>query len=232
MTTRVSEAEIIRLAMDSRLMDVHVALPCRVVTYYRETQTVDVLPMVRRAIHDTEGKIQHEDLPILPNLPVCFPRGGTFSQSWDLVAGDFVLVVFCSWAIGQWRESADISNPVDLRKHDLSHGVAIPGLGGKTGMVPFDVLGAPLITADTLKIHAVVEVGDPVIPTAVPVSIAALVDARIGELADAILNAMPASGDGGAALQAAAKVTLAAAGWTGGGVIPPTTESSNLKAEP
>lgn len=118
--------EIVRLAIESKLLDVHVSLPCRVESYDPATITVEALPMVRRAIEDADGKIQHEELPPIPNVPVLFPSSSAFSGAWPLVPGDFVLVVFCSSAIGSWRESGDIADPVDLRRHDLSHAVAIP----------------------------------------------------------------------------------------------------------
>jgi len=133
-------AEIIRNAIASRLSDLHVALPGRIESYDPSTQTAEVLPMIRRAIPDTAGAIQHEDLPKIPNVPVLFPRGSadTYSITWPIAVGDFVLLVFNSWAIGQWRETGAVSNPVDLGKHGLGNPIAIPGIAPKTGSIPTD----------------------------------------------------------------------------------------------
>jgi len=133
-------AEIIRLAIASRLMDLHVALPGKVIAYDASKQTAEVQPMIRRAISDSNGEIAHEDLPKIPNVPVKFPRGSgdSYSITWPIAPGDFVLLVFCSWAIGQWRESGDLSDPVDLRKHGLGNPIAIPGIAPKTGSIPTD----------------------------------------------------------------------------------------------
>ena len=131
-----SLAEIMRLAMDSRLLDLHVALPCRVEKYDAATQTVEVFPMVRRALTDTDGGTQNEDLPILPNVPVLFPRSANFSATWPISPGDFVLVIFCSSAIGTWRATGQLSDPIDLRRHDLSHAVAIPGVAPDSATIP------------------------------------------------------------------------------------------------
>lgn len=136
MSTEPDFAEVIRLAIDSRLLDLHVSLPCRVEAYDSTNQTVDVLPMVRRAITDSQGNTQHEELPILPNVPVVFPRAASFSATWPLAKGDYVLVVFSSSAIGNWRESGDLADPGDLRRHDLSYGFAIPGIAPDGETIP------------------------------------------------------------------------------------------------
>jgi hypothetical protein len=194
-------AEIVRLALESRLLDLHVALPCRVESYDATTQTIEALPMVRRAITDT--------------------------ASWPLAPGDFVLVVFCSSAIGNWRESGDIADPGDLRRHDLSHAVAIPGIGPKGSTIP------------TSPTAAVLEVTAPATHVAVGAAatdfaaLASKVEGIVGALAAEILNATAVPNDGGAAIQTAAKTALGLLGWTGGGTTPPanSTAATKLKSE-
>lgn len=134
--TEPTQAEIIRSAIESRLADLWTAIPCRVESYDPTTNTVEAFPMVRRAIQDTEGVTQHEELPVLPNVPVLYPSSAGFSGTWPLFKGDFVLVVFCAAAIGNWRETGDISDPGDLRRHDLSYGFAIPGAVPKSVVHP------------------------------------------------------------------------------------------------
>ena len=148
-------AEIVRLAISSRLMDLHVALPGKVTAYDAVTQTVEVQPMVRRAISDTNGETQHEDLPKVPNVPVLFPRGtaDSFSITWPIAIGDFVLLIFCSWSIGQWRETGDLADPVDLRKHGLGNPIAIPGIAPKTGVIPTDPTSV-LVEGPSVKVGA------------------------------------------------------------------------------
>ena len=191
MGTEPTLPEIIRRALDSRLLDVHVALPCKVLVFTPGTPpTVEVLPMVRRAIEDDDGGIQHEELPPIPNVPVLFPNSAMFSAAWYLVPGDFVLVIFCSSAIGNWRESGDISDPGDLRRHDLSHAVAIPGMLPKGGSIPmsstevvlevnapathiavgaaateFIVLADKLVSVFNTHVHATAALGAPSTPT-------------------------------------------------------------------
>lgn len=230
MSVEPTLAEIMRLAIESRLLDLHVAIPCKVESYNPATQTVEVLPAVRRPIEDATGEVQHEDLPKLPNVPVLYPSSGSFSQVWPLAAGDFVLVVFCSSAIGTWRQGGDIADPVDLRRHDLSHGVAIPCVW-PAAQVPSKLPANPLA--------ALLEVGAPVTHIQIGAAatsfaaLAAKVETIVGDLAAAILNATPVPNDGGAAIQTAAKTALSGLGWTGGGTVPPvnSTAATKLKSE-
>lgn len=129
-------AEIIREAIASHMLDLHVAMPAEVVSFDRATGTCEVKPKIRRAIHDTAGEVQHEELPNIPNVPVHYPRSAVFSMTWDLVEGDHVLLVFNSSAIGNWRETGDLSNPGDLRRHDLSYPVAFAGIAPKGDVLP------------------------------------------------------------------------------------------------
>lgn len=189
-------AEIVREALESRLLDVWTAAVCRVEKYTPGTPpTVDALPMVRRALPDTAGGTQHEDLPVLPNVPVLFPHSAAFSGTWPLVPGDFVLVIFCASAIGNWRETGDVSDPGDLRRHDLSHGIAIPGVAPKGTTLPTDptatifetsahvqigaaasefvVLADKMVTAFNAHVHATAGTGPPSTPTT-PITAAAI----------------------------------------------------------
>lgn len=221
-----TQAEIIREALDSRLLDVHVALPARVESYDPATLTVEVLPMVRRAILDTENKIAHEDIPKIPNVPVLFPNSTAFSATWPLQKGDFVLLVFNEAAIGQWRETGDISNPGDIRRHDLSYPVAIPGIKPKTGTTP------------TAPDAAVVEVGAPATHVTFGagasefVSLSNFTDTFIQDIVTALNAAVPTPNDGGAGLITTFLAALSSAGWGGGGTtLPNSTAASKLKSE-
>jgi len=218
-----SLAEIMRLALDSRLLDLHVALPCRVEKYDAATQTVEVFPMVRRALTDTDGGTQNEDLPVLPNVPVLFPRSASFSATWPISPGDFVLVIFCSSAIGTWRATGQLSDPVDLRRHDLSHAVAIPGVAPDGATIP------------TAADAAVLEVGGSA--THVQVGAAATnfvsrddkVQQRLGELYAAMAGATIIANDGGASLKTTYLAALSP-DWSGSGTTPDTA-ATKLKSE-
>lgn len=219
----ISMASVLREAFDSALLDVHVAMPGKVVTYDSSRCVVDVLPMIRRAVQDRHGEVQHEDLPVIPNVPVAFGRGGGFSFTWPLNKGDFVLLVFNSSAIAAWREAGDVSDPVDLRRHDLSYPVAFPCISPDADVPPTESNAARLeVSGNTTH----VQVGD---STAQAVALDALIQQRFGELFDAISSAGLGSADGGTLFKSNLIAALGTAGWSSAGAT--STACSKLKAQ-
>ncbi len=120
--------EAIQAALDARLNQAHVALPGVVVSYNAARQTADVRPGVKRAVPtDVEGIFTTETLPVIPSVPVCWPRGNGQHFAPGLAAGDGVLIVVCDIDPATWVRTGEVSDPGDLRKMDLSHAVCIPG---------------------------------------------------------------------------------------------------------
>lgn len=120
-------SEVIREAISSRLLDVHTALPAVVESYDAAAQTCTAQPVVSRTVFDDAGEPQQERLPSIQNVPVKWQRGGGFFATMPLGPGDHVLLVFCESAIGQWRQTGEVSEPGDLRRHGLSYPYALPG---------------------------------------------------------------------------------------------------------
>lgn len=131
-----SDAQLISDAMNSRLLDVWTSTIGRVESYDPATQTASVRPVVRRPLQAADGAIGHEDLPVVPNVPVLQPRSGGFFVHLPVAAGDAVLLVFTTDSFALWRESGDVVNPGDLRRHNLSNAIAIPGLGPASAALP------------------------------------------------------------------------------------------------
>lgn len=128
MTARdLTLAELLRNAMQARASEIHVALPARVESYDAAKQTIDAKPLVKRVVESEDGELA-ESLPVVPNVPVAFPRSGGFFVSFPIKKGDTVLLVFCERSIDEWRSRGAESEPQDLRMHDLSDAVAIPGV--------------------------------------------------------------------------------------------------------
>ena len=163
-----TEVEVIREAIRSALIDVHVALPARVDSYNAAKQTVKVTLCVTRdrMITDTR-EIATEEMPQLDNVPVAWPRGGGFFMTMPIKKGDFVQLVFNESATGVFRESGEVpSRPGDLRRHHIAHPVAIPGGGAFPDSGPigdasdndmvFGNDGGPVVT---IKANGDIEIG-------------------------------------------------------------------------
>lgn len=126
-------AELIRLAMKQNQAEMHVSLPGRIDVYNAVEQKADIKPLLKRPLVASDGTIlASEELPILMDVPIVFPRGGAgtgnFFISWPLAAGDLVHLIFNERSIDQYLDKrGDDTDPLDFRMHNLSDAVAYPG---------------------------------------------------------------------------------------------------------
>jgi hypothetical protein len=123
-----TDVEMLIAVIESRLAQLHTAMPGKVESYDASTQTVSVKPQIKTAYPDGEGDYTHKDLPVIPNVPVQFPRAGGFFVSFPIQKGDFVLLVFSERSIQAWRDKGTAVEPGDLALHPLDGAVAIPGV--------------------------------------------------------------------------------------------------------
>lgn len=122
-----SESDIADAREDALRLDLETAFPARVQSYDGSAQTADLVPLVRRQVPQPDGSHTMEELPVLPCVPVLFPRMGSAFVSLPVAAGDTGLVIVCSGAIGHWRAGdGEVSDPGDLRRHHPSHAVFLP----------------------------------------------------------------------------------------------------------
>jgi hypothetical protein len=107
--------------------DTHTAGPGRVESYNASTRTANVKPLWKHALEDDDGSVVSEEYPVVPNAPILFPGSGPYRITFPVSPGDLVLLVACESSIGHIRASGELSEPGDLRRHSLSHAVALPG---------------------------------------------------------------------------------------------------------
>ncbi len=119
-----SMAHVIRQAIESRLADVHTAMPATIESYDAATGMAAVAPCLKRK-YAASGELV--DLPVISNVPVLFPRGGGAAITFPLVKGDVVLLVFAERSVDAWKTEGGKVDPQDTRKHALSDAFAIPG---------------------------------------------------------------------------------------------------------
>lgn len=172
-----SLSEVIRDALDARLVDVHTATIGQIVTYDPITQTANVRLVTKRALAREDGEIEHEEPPVLPSVPVSWPRAGGFFLHMPVLPGDSCLLVFCEDSNAMWRETGAAGMvPGDVRRHSYSSAVAIMGVAPSLS----PLLDPPLPAMDPTEAvlgGGVYRVGAKA--TAVPVALAPLVDAFI-----------------------------------------------------
>jgi len=110
-------------AMRSKMNDVRTAMPGQVIKYDLKKQAVDVQPLLRHAYDD--GSVL--DLPVVYNVPVVFPRAGEAFLALPIKKGDGVLLIFSDRSLDKWKSSGGKVDPEDVRSHNISDAVAIPG---------------------------------------------------------------------------------------------------------
>ena len=223
-------AHAIAEAIESRLIDVHVALPCKVQSYDAATQTADLIPQIKRPLSNlTTGEKEHESLPVLPSVPVAFPRAGDWCLSYPIATGDFVLVIFADYSLDQWRAKGSETAPGDIGKATLAGAVAIP-IGIYPTAQAHTLGGADMVLGKQdgcqvrVKSAGTVDVTSSGAETAADfVAMAAKTKAALDDILGIFSAGTPAKNDGGAALQTAWKLAA--------GSVDTDVASTNLKAD-
>jgi hypothetical protein len=134
-----TEEELHEARMEELKLSMHVAGVGRIQSYDPVHQVADIVPMVRHPVPQPDGSYLFEDLPVLPSVPVLFPRMGKWFLAFSVEPGDAVQIVYDSASPGTWRRQADngatgldrlreIKHPTTLQRHSLSHAVAIAGI--------------------------------------------------------------------------------------------------------
>lgn len=143
-TTRSpSLEEVLRAAIDYRLLGVHTALPARVESYDAASQKISAKPLVRALTPTADGGELNESVPIINDVPVVFPRAGGFFISLPVQQGDHVLLIFNERSVDKFiAGEGDEVDPIDPRDHDLSDAVAL------VGFYPFSKSLADAISAN------------------------------------------------------------------------------------
>lgn len=131
--------ELHEAQMEELKLSLHFAGVGRIQRYDPVHQVADVVPQVRHPVPQPDGTYVFEDLPVLPDVPVIFPRMGKWFLAFSVEAGDAVQLLYDSAAPGAWRRQPDsgatgldrvreLKNPATLQRHHLSNAVAIPGI--------------------------------------------------------------------------------------------------------
>jgi hypothetical protein len=104
-------------------------MPGRVESYDAATQTANVLPLLNYPVPQGDGTVVWEECPVVPSVPVVFPRSAGWFIAHRLDPGDTVLLIPLEGSAGAWRAGDGApQDPDDLRRHHLAGCVAVPGL--------------------------------------------------------------------------------------------------------
>lgn len=123
-------AEVLRVAIEYRIADMHTCLPGKITKWDAAKQLAEVEILTKRVAETADGgEPLVESFPILPEVPVMFPRAGGFFMSFPVTVGDNVLLVFGERSTDEFSVSDGRTpvTPADPRMHALSDPVALLG---------------------------------------------------------------------------------------------------------
>ena len=107
-----TDEELHEMLMEQLLRGIHVAMPGRIQSYDPVHQVADIVIGVKDSYPDPEGdgEYLHVNYPVLPAVPILWPRMGRWFMAMSVEPGDAVQVLFNSSAIGIWRRSPVVDN--------------------------------------------------------------------------------------------------------------------------
>ncbi len=121
-------ADVLNVLVSNAAAALYTSLPARVESYNASERSVDVKPMIPQAYLDEAGTRVLEELPVITQVPVCFPGAGDHETTFPIGKGDTLLVCFSHSAIEAWLTTGRIVDPGDDRHQDLSDAFAVLGL--------------------------------------------------------------------------------------------------------
>lgn len=128
MPEQVDLVDVILTALQGERDDIHTAMPGKVVAYYPDKQTADIQPMLKRPVFDENGgRLKGASLPVLPSVPVIWPRAGGYILKMPMQPGDFVWLMFSEGGTGEYRTTGQESEPLDVSRHTITYPYCTPG---------------------------------------------------------------------------------------------------------
>lgn len=122
--------DVLNEAFRNERADIHTAMPGQVVHYYPSTQTADVQLMLKKPDFDPDTGMRNDPVtyPMLPNIPVMWPRAGGYQVVLPMTSGDFVWVSFSEGGTSEFRLTGQESEPFDVSRHQVTYAACTPGV--------------------------------------------------------------------------------------------------------
>jgi len=112
-----------------------VAVPGIVRSFDVDTQLA-VVSVALREVTIQDQELAVEDIPDLADVPVVMPRGGGYSLTIPIQAGDECLLIFADQCIDSWWTTGEVQDPLAVRRHSLSDPFALLGCWSKPNVIP------------------------------------------------------------------------------------------------
>ncbi|WP_397600523.1 Gp138 family membrane-puncturing spike protein [Silvanigrella sp.] len=126
--TTPSFSQVILDAIEKRIDGIHTAMPGIIKSYNEKLQKADIQPCFMEKVEDELLPVPIPmPLPVIQAVPVIFPRTKLSFIHMPVDVGDYVLLLFNEKSIDSFSQIGGLVDPDDMRKHDLTDAVALPG---------------------------------------------------------------------------------------------------------
>lgn len=120
-------ADALEAVTEHRTREVRTAEPGRIISYDPEKNRAEVELCIKGKLYCVDG-YETTPAPLLPTVPVLWPRGGGAFITWPLRKGDYCLVIVQRKSIDQWCAKGGTQvDPIFDWYHCYDDAVAIPG---------------------------------------------------------------------------------------------------------
>jgi len=120
----------VRNQTERREQQMQTAFPAKVLGWDSGANTVRLEPQFVETWIRSDGETQHEDVPdgdaYIDNVPVLFPRSGSWSITFPIETGSFGMVICTKYSLDAFRNQGNRQDPGDLRRFTMSGAVFHP----------------------------------------------------------------------------------------------------------
>jgi hypothetical protein len=117
----------LQAAMNAQQASLWTALPGVITKVDLDKMTCEAQPAIQSVEKQTDGSVKNVTLPVLVDVPLIYLHGGKYAHTDPVAVDDECLVVFSSRCIDNWWQDGGVQPQFEMRKHDLSDGLAIVG---------------------------------------------------------------------------------------------------------
>jgi Phage protein Gp138 N-terminal domain/GpV Apex motif len=119
--------EMLRMVAEGHASGMWTAMPGIIGSVDLAAHTVAVTPAVQAVKYAPDDTKQMVNMPLIPDVPIVWPRGGGYTLTFPIAVGDECLIVFAARNIDGWWSQGGIRPPLDARMHDMSDAFCVPG---------------------------------------------------------------------------------------------------------
>lgn len=119
--------EAVLTAVEGRLSELHLSMPCSIVSRDLEKQTCVLQPLLKARIRKPDGTQEWKSYPQIQDVKMQWPAGGDVTMTFPVQPGDEVLAVFTTRSPDAWQQQGGEQQVMDARVHDLSNATALLG---------------------------------------------------------------------------------------------------------